>query len=67
MKGKLSKLMSERVDAKSIVEAVSRVLNVRRESIKEPVSGRRHVYVPRKLAIFCCQHDADLSRKEIAD
>ncbi len=65
--GKLSKLVSERVDTKAVVAAVSKVFNVRRESIKEPVSGRRHANVPRKLAIYCCQHDADLSLKEIAD
>ena len=49
------------------MDALSKVFNVRRESIKEPVSGRRHANVPRKLAIYCCQHYADLSLKEIAD
>ena len=65
--GDLSRMLSDRPDAAAIVRAVAKVFGVREAAISERQQGRQSANLPRKVAIYCCQHWGNLSLKAIAD
>ena len=62
----LPKILNERPAIEDILQAVGRHYGVSVESISRRKQGRQVANVPRKVAMYLCQHYGDLSMREIA-
>lgn len=64
--GASTQALWERPDAEMIVRAVAKACSVKPHTIKERKQGRQTSNLPRKLAMYYCQHIGDLSLQSIA-
>ena len=64
--GELSQVLSVKPSAEMIVKAVARTYGRKPSSLLKRHMGRQQANLPRKVAMYCCQHYGDLPLKAIA-